>query len=220
MNEWPKRNPTSPKHPPSTWIILTHSSLPVVMKRTLEADLPSAQPDALASSQHPSSHPTVVTPPQYLLFVLTPMKIPRVRKTLSIPFDVDVHDYLSIFEYEIGSANPKLKLEDRLQSLVEEHEPFQHHPDCIADVDMTSLPLLLMFAGGSYEVCRLPSALTQDDVFATATRQDLGKWEHDITDGENHHSFQKGAYKAVHFIPFDPAVIDQAIEEEGLNEDA
>jgi hypothetical protein len=188
------------------------------MKRTLESDLP------VEVSTASNNTPNVVNPQkERLLFVLVPMKIAGVRKTLKYTADKNVdRDYLSVFQYEVGSADPKFDLDARLNALVEAHSPFQDHPDCIGDVDMTTLPLLLLFIADAYDVCRLPDELTHEGEeltpFATAQPKDLGVWEDDITDGDDSYSFT-GPYKAVHFIPYDPLVVDKAAEKKKLGED-
>jgi len=189
------------------------------MKRTLESDI-SAVAGSTASNDDTVA---VVNPPkERLLLVLVPMKIAGVRKALKYADDEDVdRDYLSVFQYEVGSADPKLGLDARLAEMIVAHSPFQDHPDCIGDVDMTSLPLLLQFTSNAYNVNRLPEELTHPGEeltpFATAQRKDLGVWEDDITDGDNTYSFT-GPYKAVHFIPYDPLVVQKAAEKEKLDE--
>jgi hypothetical protein len=195
------------------------------MKRTLEANLPTATPSAASNN-----NTGVVNPPkERLLLVLVPMEIANVRKTLGIQEKgIDV-DYLSIFEYVVGSADPELELEARLKDLVEEHRPFQDHPECIGDVDMTSLPLLLFFISGCcnvYQIYRLPRELThageEATPFATVTsakRKVLGTWDDDITEGDDTYTHSNGPYKAVHFIPYDPAVVANVIERQKLHED-
>jgi hypothetical protein len=180
------------------------------MKRILEADLANAPKNSVVNQER-------------LLLVLVPMKIAGVRKTLDIVDEKgDIPDYLSVYQYVLGSADEKLGLEGCLQVLIENHEPFQTHPDCIADADMTSLPLLLMFTKEhTSPIKRLPKAITHtgEEAWTTAKREDLGKWKNDITDGDNTYTFAKGPYKAVHFIAYDPVVVDLAIKEEKLDEE-
>ena len=174
------------------------------MKRTLEPDM------STASNNTP--------PKERLLLVLVPEKFARVRRTLGLPehrrFHDDNLDYLSVFEYEMGSADRKFGLDTLLEDLAEADDP---------DADTTSLPLLLRFICDSY-LFRLPKELTHEDdeptPFATAKPQDLGKWAHEVTnDGKHARAFKNGPYKAVHFIPYDPAVVAHVEDIQKLRED-
>jgi hypothetical protein len=180
------------------------------MKRTLESDLPAA-PSA-ASVDAPSG---VVNPPpkERLLFVLAPTKLSAPRKTLKMRDEKSAyaHDYLRIFEYEVGSAAPALELERLLQEMVDAH------PDTLTKVDsMVALPLVLLFASNCEDVCQLPKELTH---LAPAKRQDWGAWGENITEDLGGLSYQQGPYKAVHFLTYDPDVLDFVIEKDELNVD-
>lgn len=198
------------------------------MKRVLESNLSSSPVVNEGGDKATTAASTTTTGvnQERLLFVLVPRAYVNVRKTLGLPVDEEIDDCMTIYTYTVGSADAKLNLEERLLEMLEAHCPSQSHPDCIGDVDMTTLPILLMFLSKSDFLVRLPRELTHDSdgveeyktSFGTATRADFGKWKSSYLDGGDTFATKK-LYKAVYFINYDPVVVDNVIEHEKLEEE-
>jgi hypothetical protein len=172
------------------------------MKRVYEADLPVDTDPAPSAKQED---------PEHLLFVLVPRKWSHARKTLDIPDDAFLSENLFAYEYQVGSANPKIDLDEVLNDLFLEHGR--------GDVNGTVLPMLLTIASGEENdsICRLPKALSELASLVSSPN-DFGTWEHQaILEIDYTSAFSDTSYASVFFVSYDSAVFAHIAEEEGLD---